>query len=51
MEPVEVLNILGSNGFRVVNSAMTQSGKMIWTIEQKKFDIDRTSSMQRGREF
>lgn len=51
MEPVEVLNALGVFGYRVIDSAPSKSGKMIWTIEQRKFESERSSSLYRGREL
>ena len=52
MEPVEVLNILGNFGFRVISSTFTKNGKMIWTIEQRKFETEKSSSGSfRGREL
>ena len=51
MEPVEVLNTLGTFGYRVVDSAFSKNGRMIWTIEQRKFDIDSTSGSFRGRDL
>jgi hypothetical protein len=51
MEPVEVLNALGVFGYRVVDSAPSKSGKTIWTMEQRKFEMDRSSPFYRGREL
>jgi len=51
MEPVEVLNLLGNFGYRVVDSTVSRNGKMIWTIEHRKFDIESNSSGLRGRDL
>ena len=51
MEPVEVLNTLGGFGYRVVDSTISNSGKMIWTLEHKKFDIESGSGSLRGRDL
>ena len=52
MEPVEVLNTLGGFGYRVVDSTISsKSGKMIWTLEHKKFDNETGSGSLRGRDL
>ena len=38
MDPVEVLNILGGLGYRVIGSSQADTGKVVWTLEQKQFD-------------
>ena len=50
MEPVEVLNILGKFGFRVVDSTFSKNGRIIWTIEKRNFETD-SSSRNLGREL
>jgi hypothetical protein len=52
MEPVEVLNILGNLGYRVIGSTISKNGKMIWTIEHRKFEMESGGSGSlRGRDL
>jgi hypothetical protein len=51
MEPVEVLNILGSHRYRVVGSSLSKNGRMVWTLEQRKFDLESGSGSLRGRDL
>ena len=38
MNPVDVLNLLGNHGFRVIGFTAEADQKMVWTLEQKDFE-------------
>jgi len=38
MNPVDVLNLLGNHGFRVIGFTAESDQKMVWTLEQKDFE-------------
>ena len=38
MNPVDILNVLGNHGFRVIGFTAEADGKMVWTLEQKDFE-------------
>lgn len=40
MSPVDVLNILGTHGYRVIGFTAEADRKMVWTLEQKDFEQD-----------
>ena len=39
VNPVDVLNSLGSHGYRVIGFTTETDTKMVWTLEQKNFQI------------
>ena len=38
MNPVDVLNLLGQHGYRVIGFTAESDQKMVWTLEQKDFE-------------
>ena len=38
MNPVDVLNLLGNHGYRVIGFTAEADKKMVWTLEQKDFE-------------
>ena len=38
MNPVDVLNLLGKHGYRVIGFTAEADQKMVWTLEQKDFE-------------
>lgn len=38
MNPVDILNLLGNHGFRVIGFTAEADKKMVWTLEQKDFE-------------
>ena len=38
MPPVDVLNILGNLGYRVIGTSTRESKQMVWTLELKDFE-------------
>merc|ERR1712012_1413089 len=38
MNPVDVLNLLGQHGYRVIGFSAESDQKMVWTLEQKDFE-------------
>lgn len=39
MDPVDVLNLLGNQGFRAIGSTSTADQKIVWTLEQRDFNL------------
>ena len=56
MNPVDVLNLLGQHGYRVIGFTAESDQKMVWTLEQKDYDqlteqhneVDHYGNNQRG---
>lgn len=38
MNPVDILNLLGNHGYRVIGFTAEADKKMVWTLEQKDFE-------------
>lgn len=38
MNPVDVLNLLGNYGFRVIGFTAEADQKMVWTLEERDFE-------------
>ena len=49
MNPVDVLNLLGKHGYRVIGFTAEADQKMVWTLEQKDFDKLENSGTQTHR--
>jgi len=49
MNPVDVLNLLGKHGYRVIGFTAEADQKMVWTLEQKDFDKLENSGTQNHR--
>ena len=50
MNPVDVLNLLGKHGYRVIGFTAEADQKMVWTLEQKDFEkLENNSGTQNHR--
>ncbi len=38
MDPVDVLNLLGTHGYRVIGFTAEADKKMVWTLEHRDFE-------------
>lgn len=38
MPPVDVLNLLGNFGYRVIGTSSPEAKQMVWTLEQRNFE-------------
>jgi hypothetical protein len=48
MSPVDVLNLLGKHGYRVIGFTAEADQKMVWTLEQKDFENKLLKAAGRG---
>ena len=38
-DPIDILNHLGTHGYRVIGFTAEADKKMVWTLERKDFDV------------